>query len=58
MIVVQSDSFASPWTGACQAPLSVGFLKQEYWNGLPFPSRMSPEMAGRFFTTEPLGKLK
>ena len=29
---------ATPWTVACQAPLSVGFSRQEYWNGLPFPS--------------------
>ena len=27
-----------PWTVACQAPLSVGFSRQEYWSGLPFPS--------------------
>ena len=27
-----------PWTIACQAPLSMGFPRQEYWNGLPFPS--------------------
>ena len=26
------------WTVACQAPLSMGFSRQEYWNGLPFPS--------------------
>ena len=26
------------WTVACQAPLSMGFLRQEYWNGLTFPS--------------------
>ena len=26
-----------PWTVACQAPLSMGFSKQEYWSGLPFP---------------------
>ena len=26
------------WTVACQAPLSVGFSRQEYWSGLPFPS--------------------
>ena len=25
------------WTAACQAPLSMGFFRQEYWNGLPFP---------------------
>ena len=28
--------FVTPWTAACQAPL--GFLRQEYWSGLPFPS--------------------
>ena len=32
------DSFATPWTIACQAPLSVEFPSQEYWRGLPFPS--------------------
>ena len=30
--------FATPWTVACQAPLSMGFSRQEYWNGLPVPS--------------------
>ena len=30
--------FATPWTVAYQAPLSMGFSKQEYWSGLPFPS--------------------
>ena len=30
--------FATPWTVARQAPLSMGFSKQEYWSGLPFPS--------------------
>ena len=29
---------ATPWTAAHQAPLSTGFSRQEYWNGLPFPS--------------------
>ena len=28
--------FATPWTVVCQAPLSVGFPRQEYWSGLPF----------------------
>ena len=50
-------------TVACQAPLSVGFSRQEYWSGLPFPSPgdlpdpgmelvsfMSLALAGRFFT--------
>ena len=27
-----------PWTVACQAPLPMGFSRQEYWSGLPFPS--------------------
>ena len=31
--------FATPWTVAHQAPLSMGFSRQEYWSGLPFPSR-------------------
>ena len=30
--------FASPWTIARQAPLFVGFSRQEYWSELPFPS--------------------
>ena len=33
-----SDSFATPWTVAHQAPLHMGFSRQEYWSGLPFPS--------------------
>ena len=32
-----SDS-CDPWTVARQAPLSMGFSRQEYWSGLPFPS--------------------
>ena len=66
---VVSDSFVTPWTVACQAPLSMGFSRQEeYWSGLPFPSPgdlpdpgtepASPVLAGRFFTTEPPGKPK
>ena len=49
-----------------QAPLSMGFLRQEYWSGLPFPSLGdlpepgiepgSPEFASGFFTIEPSGK--
>ena len=30
--------FATPWSVAYQAPLSMGFSRQEYWSGLPFPS--------------------
>ena len=61
-----SDSFVTPWTAGPQAPLSMEFSKQEYWNGLPFPSPgdlpnpgiepMSPALAGIFFTTETPGK--
>ena len=56
--------FVTPWTVAHQAPLSMGFSRQEYWSGLPCPppgdlpdsgiepeSLMSPALAGRFFTT-------
>ena len=46
-----SDS-ATPWTVSHQAPQSMGFPRQEYWSGLPFP--VSP-LAGRFFTTGPPG---
>ena len=58
--------FATPWTVAHQAPLSMGFFRQEYWSGFPFPSpgdlpdpgveSTSPVSAGGFFTTEPPGK--
>ena len=33
-----STCFVSPWTIACQAPLSMGFPRQECWSGLPFPA--------------------
>ena len=57
--------FGTLWTVVCQAPLSMGFSRQEHWNGLPFlPSWDLPNLgqthvfciAGRFFTTDPLGK--
>ena len=56
--------FATLWTVTHQAPLSMGFSKQEYWRELPFPtpgdipdpgikheSLASPALAGGFFTT-------
>ena len=56
-----SDSFVTPWTAACQAPLFMGFHRQEHWNRLSFPSPgdlpdlgielESPALAGRFFMT-------
>ena len=36
--MVLSNSFATPWTVACQAPLFMGFPRQEYWNELSLPS--------------------
>ena len=36
--LVMSDYFATPWTVAGQALLSMGFPRQEYWGGLPFDS--------------------
>ena len=35
---VVSDSFVISWTVTFQAPLSIGFSRQEYWSGLPCPS--------------------
>ena len=64
--LIQLQLFATPWTIALQAPLSMGLSRQEYWSGLPFPpprdlpnpgiKSMSPALAGGFFTTEPWGK--
>ena len=56
------DSFATPWAVARQTSLPMGFPRQEYWSGLPFPSlgdlpeagieSASPTLAGGFFTAE------
>ena len=53
------SNFAISWTVARQTPLSMGFSRQEYWSGLPFPSPgdfpnpgikpASPALTGRFF---------
>ena len=38
-VVAQSrPTLATPWAAARQAPLSMGFSRQEYWSGLPLPS--------------------
>ena len=60
--------FATPWTVACQAALSMGFPRQEYWSGLPFPSPgylpdpgiepLSPALEADALTSEPQGKPK
>ena len=58
-------TLATLWTVVSQTPLSMGFSRQEYRSGLPFPlhgifltqgSNMCPTLAGGFFTTEPPGK--
>ena len=61
--------FVTPCTVAYEAPLFMGFCRQEYWSGLPFSSPgdlpnpeiepaslVSPALAGRFFTIVPPGK--
>ena len=61
--------FVTLWTVVHQAPLPMGFFRQEYWSGLPFStpgdvpdpgikpaSSVSPALAGVFFTTELHGK--
>ena len=60
--------FATPWTVAYQASLSMGFSRQEYWNGLPFPSLgdlpdpgiepRSPTLQADSLPSEPPGKLR
>ena len=56
------------WTVCCQAPLPMGFSREEYWSGLPWPSpgdlpdsgikptSLSPALAGVFFTTSATGE--
>ena len=41
---------ATPWTVACQVPLSMEFSRQEFWSGLPFPSPEDLPNAGIEFT--------
>jgi len=58
--------FATLKTVALQAPLSMGFPRQEYWSGIPFPSPgnlpdpgiklAAPALAGRFSPTQPPGR--
>ena len=62
--ISHAQLFATLWTVACQAPLSMGFSRQEHWSELPCPppgdlpnpgiepvSLLSPTLAGGFFTT-------
>ena len=68
-LLSQFQLFATPWTVAGQVPLAMGFSRQEYWNGLPFPPPVdlpdpgikprypvSPALTDRFFITLPSGK--
>ena len=58
--------FATPWTVAHQTPPSMGFSRQNYWSGLPFPSPgdlpnprielRSPALQADALTSEPPGK--
>ena len=58
--------FATPWAAAYQASPSIGFSRQEYWSGLPFPSPGdlpdpgiepgSPALEADALTSEPPGK--
>ena len=62
----RKESGMTEQLSAHQVPQPVGFSRQEYWSGLPFPSpgdlpnpgteSTSPALAGGFFTTEPPGK--
>ena len=64
---VMFNSFVTPGIVVHQASLSMGFLRQEYWTGLPLPSPehlpnpgiepVSPALQANSFTTEPLGNL-
>ena len=64
-----SNSFVILWIVVCQASLSMGFFRQEYWSGLPFsssvdlpnpgikpPSPMSPALQADPLSSEPSGK--
>ena len=50
--LVMSNFFATPWTVACQAPLSMEFFRQKYWSRLPFPSPVGlPELGIKLVST-------
>ena len=65
-VLTQFCLFVTQWTVAHQAPLSMGFSRQESWSELPFPSPgdlpdpgiepESPPLAAGFFPAEPPGK--
>ena len=61
LVAKSCPTLATPWTVARQAPLSMGFSRQEYWSGLPLPSPgdltdpgiepVSPALQAESFTT-------
>ena len=67
-LVAKFDSFVTPWTIACQTPLSMGFPRLKYCSGLPFPSPgdllnpgtepSSSSLEDRFFTTDTLSHVR
>ena len=68
VLLSRAGLFVTPWTVARQAPLSMGFSRQEYWSGLPFPSPgdlldpgiepRSPSLQADSLPPEPAGKPK
>ena len=66
LVTKSCPTLVTPWTVARQVPLSMGFSRQEYWSGLPFPSPgdlldpgiepRSPALQADFLPTELLGK--
>ena len=66
LVAKSCPTLETPWTVACQATLSMGFPRQEYWSGLPFYSPgdlpnpgikpTSPSLEGRFFIAKLPGK--
>ena len=69
LVAKSCPTLATPWTVAPEAPLAMGFPRQEYWSELTFPSSgdlpdpgiepvslASPALAGKFFITVPPGK--
>ena len=67
LVAKSCSTFCDPWTAACQAPLSIGFSRQQYQSMLPLPppgdlphpgiEPGSPALQADFFAAEPLGKL-
>ena len=66
LVAKSCPTLATAWTVTCQAPLSIGFSRSEYWSGLPFPSPgdlansgikpMSSTLQADYLPTEPLGE--